>query len=226
MAEQSPLEPGGYGSPRFDGLVKPALLVVDMTNDFAHPDGVYPRHGAVCQTFPATLDAARFVLEAAAATGVPTVAISQVIYRDPAGDAVTGGGLVESRPWLMSEGLSPGSWGVQLVDGLPRCDYFLEKPRASAFFATALEVLLRGIGAETLIVVGCYTNQCIESTVRDAWARDFHVVVVTDAVTAFDERLHKAALDSMKPLSTQVSAREVAGLLRKTPHHEHAGAAS
>jgi ureidoacrylate peracid hydrolase len=203
------LERGRYGGPRFEGLVRPAVLVVDMANDFGHEDGVYPRNGARCESFGGAVVAAAAVLIAAAEAGVPTIAASQVIFADPDGKAVTGGGLVEGRPWLEHDGFRPGSWGVQLVDELPRTDYFIEKPRASAFFGTPLEVLLRGLGVETLIVVGCFTNQCVESTVRDAWARDFHIVIVTDAVAAFDDRLHQAALESMRPLAAQLVSSEV-----------------
>jgi len=208
------LERGRYGSPRFEGTVRPAVLVVDMANDFGHEDGVYPRNGARCDSFGDAVVAAAAVLAAAAAAGVPTIAASQVIFADRDGKAVTGGGLVEGRPWLEHEGLRPGSWGVQLVDELPRTDYFIEKPRASAFFATPLEVLLRGLGVETLVVVGCFTNQCVESTVRDAWARDFQIVIVTDAVAAFDDRLHQAALESMRPLATQLISSEVVNHLK------------
>jgi ureidoacrylate peracid hydrolase len=208
------LESGRYGGPRFDGLANPAVLVVDMTNDFGHPDGVYARNGAICSAFGNAVVAAATVLDAARESGTPTIAASQVIFADQQGRAVTGGGLVEGRPWLEVDGLRPGTWGVQLVDELPKPDFFIEKPRASAFFATPLEVLLRGLRVETLIVTGCYTNQCIDSTVRDAWARDFHIVLVTDAVAAFDVRLHEATLESLKPLSTQLTSAEIIELLR------------
>jgi ureidoacrylate peracid hydrolase len=207
------LEQGRYGGPQFHGLINPVALVVDMTNDFGHPDGVYARHGAVCTAFPPAVTAARTVLEACARVSVPTITASQVIYANPEGRAVTGAGLVASRPWLLDEGLRPGSWGVQLVDELPRTDYFVEKPCASAFYATPLDVLLRGLDAKTVIVMGCYTNQCIDSTARDAWARDFDVVIVEDAVAAFDERLHRATLESLSPLATLLSSAALIEML-------------
>ena len=207
------LNEGRYGGPAFTGLVDPAVLIVDMTNDFGHPDGVYMRNGAVCSTFPDAVTAARRVVECAERVDIPTISAAQVIYRSKDGVPVTGGGLVEGRPWLKAGGFEPGSWGTQLVDELPRPDFTIEKPRASAFYASALEVLLRGLQVRTLIVAGCYTDQCVTSTVRDAWARDFQVVIASDAVAAFDERLHQAALDSMKPLATQLTSTELANLL-------------
>ena len=133
--------PGLYRRPEFGGLESPAVLVVDMTNDFAHPDGVYARNGVVCQGLSDVIGCVSTVLEIARKVDVPTICASQVIYEDPSGRAVTGGGLVEGRPWLATGGLRPGTWGVQLVEELPGTDYFVEKPRASAFYATPLEVL-------------------------------------------------------------------------------------
>src|SRR5262245_9640515 len=121
------LESGSYGGPRFEGLVRPAVLAVDMTNDFGHPDGVYARNGVTCAAFGDAVAAAAGVLDAAITAGVPTIVASQVIFADREGRAVTGGGLVEGRPWLEFDGLRPGTWGVQPVDELPRTDFFIEK---------------------------------------------------------------------------------------------------
>ncbi len=62
---------------------------------------------------------------------------------------------------------------------------------------------------DTVIVVGAYTNQCIEATVRDAWALDYRVVLPHDGCAAFDARLHEATLESLRPLSVQPSVEEV-----------------
>lgn len=217
------LAKGQYHGPAFTGLEAAAVIVVDMTNDFGHPDGVYPRHGASCETLRGLIEPVRRILDAAHAAGVPTIAVNQVIYADRAGRHVTGGGMVEARPWLADEGLRPGTWGTQLVDDLPRTDFALDKPRASGFYATALDVLLRGLGTKTVIIVGAYTNQCVVSTARDAWARDFRVVVVSDGVTAFDEALHRATLESLKPLTTQLTSRQVVEMLAPVPTPAPAG---
>ena len=211
------LEAGGYGAARFRGLVAPAVLVVDMTNDFGHPDGVYPRNGAVCAAFADAVEPVAQVMRAAEGAGVPTILATQIIYADRGGRAVAGGGLVHSRPWLRDEGFRPGTWGVEIVDALPRTDYVIEKTRASAFFATPLEVLLRGLGAQTLVVAGCFTNQCVEATVRDAHARDLDVVLVSDGVAAFDAALHEASMQSLRPLSTQLPSAEVVRMLGTRP---------
>ena len=208
------LEQGKYLGPQLLGEGAWAVLVVDMTNDFGHPDGVYPRHGAMCASLAGIVGPAKQVMEAAQEAGILTIAANQVIYADRRGKAVGAGSILTTRPWLEYEGLRPGSWGTQLVDELPRADIAIDKPRASAFFGTPVDAILRGMATSTLVVIGCYTNQCVAATVRDAVALDYEVVVVTDAVTAFDEALHAATLESLKPLTIQVDAAGVVQMFR------------
>lgn len=85
----------------------------------------------------------------------------------------------------------------------------IDKPRASGFLATPLDLLLRGMKVDTVIVAGAFTNQCIASTVRDAWALDYRVVLPPDGCAAFDPRLHEATLESLGPLSVQVPIAEI-----------------
>jgi nicotinamidase-related amidase len=207
------IQRGGYLEARLERLDHPAVLVVDMLNDFAHPDGAYARHGAVCTALPAIVPQVRHVMEVARAAGVPVLSAHQVVYADRDGRAITGGGMQRTRPWLADEGLRPGTWGTGLIEELPEPDLSFDKPRASAFFGTPLDVILRGLATQTLVIVGCFTNQCVVSTARDAWARDLDVVIAVDGVAAFDERLHLATLESLRPLTVQLSAEEIARLL-------------
>lgn len=205
---------GGYRTPDIEGMARPALLVVDMTNDFGHPDGVYARNGAVTR-FDEIVPRIRDLMLAGERLDIPSIATNQVIYEGTDGRAMAADGLVRARPWLADEGLRPGTWGVEVIGALPRPRLVLSKPRASAFFATPLDLILRSLKVDTVVVTGAYTNQCIAATVRDAWALDYRVVLPTDAVTAFDPQLHQATLESLRPLSTQASTREVVTYLRR-----------
>lgn len=204
---------GGYRDATLEELGRSALLVVDMLNDFGHPDGAYLRHGAVCESFPAIVPRVKSLMEAAHSAGIPTISAHQVVYADASGRAVTGGGFQASRPWIEEEGFRPGTWGTELLDELPRAVFRVDKPRASAFLYTPLDVILKSLGTETVVIVGAYTNQCVVSTARDAWARDFRVVVVTDATAAFDVELHESTLASLRPLTVQLTTEEARRLL-------------
>ena len=76
-------------------------------------------------------------------------------------------------------------------------DYFVLKPKHSAFFATPLETLLDYLGPTTLILTGLTTDSCVSFTAADAFLRDFHVIVPEDCVTAIDLADHAQSLRDM-----------------------------
>jgi nicotinamidase-related amidase len=63
-------------------------------------------------------------------------------------------------------------------------DYFVLKPKHSAFFETTLDTLLAYLGADTLIITGIAGNICILFSANDAYMRDYHVVVPSDCVVS------------------------------------------
>ena len=76
-------------------------------------------------------------------------------------------------------------------------DYFVLKPKHSAFFATPLETLLSYLGVNTLILTGLTTDSCVLFTAADAFLRDYHLIVVEDCVTAIEPEWHRDALAYM-----------------------------
>ena len=77
-------------------------------------------------------------------------------------------------------------------------DYFVLKPKHSAFFATPLETLLTYLGAKTLILTGLTGDMCILLTAGDAFLRDFHLVVPSDCLASIDPVENRRALAYMK----------------------------
>ena len=69
--------------------------------------------------------------------------------------------------------------------GDPR-DILLEKPRFGAFHGTDLELILRSLGIDTIIITGIATNVCCETTAREATVRDLRVFFLSDGTTTFD----------------------------------------
>lgn len=202
---------GGYLTADGYDLTRSAVLVVDMTNDFGHPDGAYARHGSPCEPLAAIVPDVARLLVAAQDAGRPTILCSQFVYTDSAGKGIAAPGMFAARPWLVDEGLRRNTWGTRLLDALPQVDVVVEKPRASGFLATGLDLLLRDLGVDTVVVVGGYTNQCVVSTVRDAWALDYRVVVPPDGSACFDTEQHRATLESVCPLSAQPVIAELVG---------------
>ena len=108
----------------------------------------------------------------------------------------------ERRPGACGSGsLVAGTWDADLdprmIDARP-ADYILDKTRYSSFYNTNLEVILRGLQVDTLIVCGVTTEICVESTIRDAYFRDFRILVPCDAVAATDVDRHLGTLRTIE----------------------------
>ena len=90
-----------------------------------------------------------------------------------------------------------GTPGAEVVDDLDRTDddYWLPKPRFSAFFQTGLEQWLRQKAVTLCAVTGIATNFCVLTSVMDALCHDFKAVLLEDCTAAASEELHKQTLD-------------------------------
>lgn len=77
-------------------------------------------------------------------------------------------------------------------------DYFVLKPKNSGFFSTSLEILLKHLGAETLILTGLTADNCILFTAGDAHMRDYHLWIPGDCVASQDANENTRALEFMK----------------------------
>lgn len=96
--------------------------------------------------------------------------------------------------------LRDGVRGQRLARALqPRPeDYFVLKPKHSAFYQTCLELLLEHLGATTLILGGLSTDSCVTFTASDAFLRGYALRIVSDGCAAQDARLHRDALAHMQ----------------------------
>src|SRR5436853_3996607 len=86
---------------------------------------------------------------------------------------------------------------VELLQPEPE-DYFVLKPKQSGFFSTTLEILLKHLGAETLILTGLTGDICILFTASDAHMRDYHLFIPSDCVVSQDAIENKRALKFME----------------------------
>jgi nicotinamidase-related amidase len=85
----------------------------------------------------------------------------------------------------------------------------VHKHRSSAFWGTDLELLLRSNGVRTVVVGGCTTEGCVESTARDAMFTDHYVVLAQDCVASDDRAQHDASLLLMRHRFDLASGAEV-----------------
>ena len=172
---------------------RPVLLVIDMQQGgylSASESGI-PHMPGYGERVARTVE----IVDACRAIGVPVVFFQERHRRDLIDfgrelDGVEGVHCLEGEP------------GTELVPELqPRAgDYFITKRRYSCFFATDLEVLLKGLQAQTLLLTGVLTDVCVHYTFVDAHQRDYYVRVVEDCVAGSTPARHEAALDAMSYL--------------------------
>jgi nicotinamidase-related amidase len=106
-------------------------------------------------------------------------------------------------------------------------EFHIVKRRYSGFIGTEFEIVLRGLGVQTLILIGGLTDVCVHYTFADAHQRDFYVRVVDDCVGGSSVARHEASLDAMEYL--QAGARRttdevIAAFERTAANRELAGA--
>lgn len=197
---------------------RPALVVVDMQNDYCDPRGVYSRNGLRCLDMDRVVPQVVKAVNSCKALRIPVVYLRMAWRVDADGVPVDAGLIIEySRPFLRTEGLRRGSWGAEVLAEMPPPDYEIEKTRYSGFHNTPLEALLRGLRVETVLLAGVITNMCVEATARDAFHRDFRFVVLSDCVSGFHADLHEASLKTLSIFGRVANSEEVLGQLRAEP---------
>lgn len=163
-----------------------ALLLIDMQNAFCHPQGTLGISGVDVVPAQATYGPVRTLAEAFRDRGLPVIWTRQVhLARDAARDAKSLASHTAKRKQVSA---ISGSWDAQLVDELGDLaddpTFVVTKHRFGAFYETRLQALLDMLGVRALFVAGVTANACVETTLREAYLRDYDVVAVTDAIAA------------------------------------------
>jgi gluconolactonase len=172
-----------------------ALIIQDMQNDVIIEGGAFADSGAPAHAIAQNAVANVADLAAACrAAGVPVIHVWYVVEEGAAG-------LKQNAPLFQgvkeSGGLVRGSWGAAPADGLePEAgDHVVEKMRMNGFYETRLDILLRGLGANQLIISGAWTNMSIEHTARHGADAGYNVVVASDGTSTTSDDWQRAALE-------------------------------
>lgn len=190
-----------------------ALLIVDLQNDFLHPQGAYGRGEARLWGAEALVGNVRLVAEAMRAKGGLVISTQFTLVPGRGGEPIVSPHLKALRPFLRKGDFLPGAWGHQLVDELAPADVVIEKVAYSAFYMTRLEFVLRKLEIDTLFVGGIVTNGGVASTLRDAHARDLHATLLTDGSAAFSREAHEASLASLGTVAPRLTCAEAAAAI-------------
>jgi ureidoacrylate peracid hydrolase len=201
-----------------------AVIVVDMQNDFGSKGGMFERAGIDISGIQNAVAPTARVLDTARKAGVRVVYLKMAYLPDlsdlGAPDSVNRvrhlqlgvGQHVTSPDGRPSRVLVRDTWNSEIVDELkPHADdIVLYKTRFSGFYKTDLDARLRDLGMKHLIITGCTTSICVESTVRDAMFRDYLCVLLTDCMSepignGLARSNHEASLLSTETLLGWVS---------------------
>lgn len=169
------------------------LLVIDIQKSaFMDVKAGIP----VMDGYRANMERARSIVDAAHENGIPVVFIQEIHRRD----------MIDYGREL------DGSEDIHCMDGEPGTpvafdemgrqpgDYYVPKRRYSAFFGTEMEILLKGLKAETLIMIGGMTDVCVHYTFVDGHQHDYYCRVVADCVGGTSPEAHQASLNAMEYL--------------------------
>lgn len=200
-----------------DMTIDPArtgLLIVDLQNDFLHPDGAYARGGQTSDAIAALPARVKPVADALRAAGGWVISTQFTLVPGKGGEPFISPHLKALRPFLRKGDFEPGAWGHQLVDTLQPADLTVEKVAYSAFYMTRMEFVLRKAGIETLMICGIVTNGGVASTLRDAHVRDFRTILLTDGCAAFRQSVHDTAVADLSTIATAMTCAEAQAMLR------------
>jgi len=194
-------------------LKRTGLLIVDLQNDFLHPDGAYARGGQSSAAIAALPERIRPVADALRAAGGWVISTQFTLVPGKGGEPFISQHLKELRPFLGKGDFAPGGWGHALVDALQPADIIVEKVAYSAFYMTRLEWVLRKADIDTLIICGIVTNGGVASTLRDAHVRDFRTVLLTDGCAAFNPQTHDRSIADLSTIATPLTCAKAAAVI-------------
>jgi len=186
-----------------------AMIIQDLQNDVIGEGGAFAESGAPAHAkSQSVVENVKRLAEAARQAGMPVIHVHYIVEQGAPG-------LKQNAPLFRgvkeANALVRGSWGAAPVEGLePQPgDHVVEKMRMNGFYDTRLDILLRGLGAETIVITGAWTNMSIEHTARHGADAGYEVVVVSDGTsTTGDEWQHAALNYAMTNVARVVSTGE------------------
>ncbi|MGH2715449.1 MAG: cysteine hydrolase family protein [Thermoleophilaceae bacterium] len=189
MAAQSAPDP--FVDPRVT-----ALLVIDVQKGFCHPESQMEKAGIGTENQRAIIPDLLRLVRLARKYGMPILWSQQIHYPE---DVTRRRRRIPSH--IDKQKWAPclrGTWEVdfmdEVLDDMHPEDFIVEKHRASVFFETTLDTKLRMLGIEQILVSGCNTDFCVETTIRDGYYRDYDIIVVRECVAGPRPKFHEDTL--------------------------------
>jgi gluconolactonase len=172
-----------------------ALIIQDLQNDVIIEGGAFADSGAPAHaTSQNVVGNVAQLADAFRAAGSPVIHVWYIVEPGAVG-------LKQNAPLFQgvreANALVRGSWGAAPAEGLePKDgDHVVEKMRMNGFFQTRLDILLQGLGVDSIVISGAWTNMSIEHTARHGADAGYNVVIVSDGTSTTGEEWQNAALN-------------------------------
>jgi ureidoacrylate peracid hydrolase len=186
-----------------------ALLIIDMQNYNAHPDGAEYAGWSEAER----AEKLSYLFRTLRDTAVPNMRRLQAACRkggievlQTVIESLTLDGRDRSLDYKISGFNVPrGSWDAKVIDELAPVgdEIVIPKTSSSVFISTNIDYVLRNLGVRSLIIAGMMTDQCIDSAVRDACDLGYLVTTATDACATASQERHDWSLRNAAGYSRQ-----------------------
>ena len=175
-----------------------ALVLVDVQNEFCHPDGVFGQKGCDLSLIEVMMVALNRLVASAREKKIPIVFIQNI--EDENTDSFAWSMRPDAKEDSANQGVCRrGEWGTELYGFEPAPgEILVQKNRFSGFLDTPLNAILKNHGIETLIFTGVATNICVETTARHASILDYHVILAPDACATWYPDLQEATCKNIR----------------------------
>ncbi|WP_173923477.1 cysteine hydrolase family protein [Agromyces sp. Marseille-P2726] len=191
-----------------------ALVVVDVQNDFCHPEGSVATMGSDVSAAVEMVPRLRSLIDQAHSVGVPVVFVQTL--HDDTNDTAMWLGRVTAEPGGVQTGriCRTGSWGAEFYGVTPGSDdTVVTKHRFSAFVGTNLDIVLKTLSVRSLLVTGVATEVCVESTLRDGLSAEYFVSLVEDCAATYTAEAHESSVRNVRRnFGTVVTSDELVGI--------------
>ncbi len=195
-----------------------ALIIQDMQNDVMMDGGVWEETGAPEHAKEQNVvENVKRLAETCRSKGIPVLHVWYIVEEGAPGLKLNAGlfqGVKETG------GLVRGSWGAAPAEGLEpqEGDFVVEKMRMNAWEGTRLESLLKGLGRDTVIVTGAWTNMSVEHTARTGADKGYYMVVPEDGCSTMNAEWHNASINfALQNVSTVTNCGAVTEALSGVP---------
>jgi gluconolactonase len=195
-----------------------AMLIQDLQNDVMIDGGAFAESGAPEHAKEQNVvENVKALAETCRSKGIPVIHVWYIVEEGAPGlklNAPLFQGVKEGNA------LVRGSWGAAPAEGLEpeKGDFVVEKMRMNAWEGTRLESLLKGLGRDTVIVSGAWTNMSVEHTARTGADKGYYMIVPEDGCSTMNADWHNASINfALQNVSTVTNCGAVTEALSGVP---------